>query len=239
MVGPHRRRGPPPAGPARPGRGRPRRRRRPRPQRPHQRGLDRSLATHLRALGVEFVTGTQAREVVYESGRVTGVRVSDRDGGAVRTIAADHYDSALPVEHARPAWGPTLRAADPQLARWDALETDWTVGVVLYLRTPVPVVHGTSTASTHPGRSLPSARPSSGTGGTFRPTTATAAPATASRPSSRSGTNRESCTARRPGGARVRRLSPNAGRSSRTPSTTPARPRSPATTVSAGSWTRR
>ncbi|WP_409000189.1 hydroxysqualene dehydroxylase, partial [Streptomyces ipomoeae] len=85
--------------------------------------------THLRSLGVEFVTGTQVREVVYDSGRVTGVRVCDRDGGAVRTVTADHYVSAL-------------RAADPQLARCDALETDWMVGVMFYLRTPTPVVHG-------------------------------------------------------------------------------------------------
>lgn len=99
-------------------------------------------AGHLRALGVEFVTNAQVREVLYADGRVTGVRVSDRDGGAVRTVTADHYVSALPVEHARTTWGPALRAADPQLARCDALEADWMVGVMFYLRTPTPVVHG-------------------------------------------------------------------------------------------------
>ncbi|MFE7442429.1 FAD-dependent oxidoreductase [Streptomyces chartreusis] len=98
--------------------------------------------THLRSLGVEFALGTQVREVQYADGRVTGVRVSDRDGGDERTVTADHYVSALPVEHARGTWGPALRAADPQLARCDALQADWMTGVMFYLRTPTPVVHG-------------------------------------------------------------------------------------------------
>ena len=98
--------------------------------------------THLRSLGVEFVLGTQVHRVLCDGGRVTGVRVSDRDGGGERTVTADHYVSALPVEHARLTWGRALRAADPQLARCDALQTDWMTGVMFYLRTPTPVVHG-------------------------------------------------------------------------------------------------
>ena len=98
--------------------------------------------THLRSQGVEFVLGTQVREVVYEGGRVTGVRVAARDGSQERTVTADHYVSAMPVEHARGTWGRALRAADPQLARCDALQTDWMTGVMFYLRTPTPVVHG-------------------------------------------------------------------------------------------------
>lgn len=97
---------------------------------------------HLRSLGVEFVLGTEVREVVYGGGRVTGVRVAARDGSRQRTITADHYVSALPVEHARATWGPALRAADPQFGRCDALKTDWMTGVMFYLRTPTPVVHG-------------------------------------------------------------------------------------------------
>ncbi|MGI5437116.1 hydroxysqualene dehydroxylase [Streptomyces shenzhenensis] len=98
--------------------------------------------TYLRSRGVEFVLGTQVREVVHEGGRVTGVRVRARDGGEERTVTADHYVSALPVEHARATWGRALRAADPQLGRCDALRTDWMTGVMFYLRTPTPVVHG-------------------------------------------------------------------------------------------------
>ncbi|MER6712047.1 FAD-dependent oxidoreductase [Streptomyces sp. NPDC006129] len=98
--------------------------------------------THLRSLGVEFALGTHVHEVLYDGGRVTGVRVSGRDGGEERVVTADHYVSALPVEHARRTWGRALRAADPQLARCDALQTDWMTGVMFYLRTPTPVVHG-------------------------------------------------------------------------------------------------
>ncbi|MFE5021807.1 FAD-dependent oxidoreductase [Streptomyces sp. NPDC056656] len=98
--------------------------------------------THLRSLGVEFALDTEVREVDYGGGRVTGVRVAARDGSRPRTITADHYVSALPVEHARVTWGPDLRAADPQLGRCDALKTDWMTGVMFYLRTPTPVVHG-------------------------------------------------------------------------------------------------
>ncbi|MGW6362589.1 hydroxysqualene dehydroxylase [Streptomyces sp. NPDC055092] len=98
--------------------------------------------THLRSLGVEFALDTEVREVEYGGGRVTGVRVAARDGSWPRTITADHYVSALPVEHARVTWGPDLRAADPQLGRCDALKTDWMTGVMFYLRTPTPVVHG-------------------------------------------------------------------------------------------------
>ncbi|WP_212908019.1 FAD-dependent oxidoreductase [Streptomyces sp. TS71-3] len=98
--------------------------------------------SHLRSLGVEFVLGTQVREVLYEDGRVSGVRVAARDGGDERVVTADHYVSAMPVEHARTTWGSALRAADPQLARCDALKTDWMVGIQYYLRAPTPVVHG-------------------------------------------------------------------------------------------------
>ncbi|MGW1810119.1 hydroxysqualene dehydroxylase [Streptomyces sp. NPDC002078] len=97
---------------------------------------------YLRSLGVEFVLGTEVREVLYEGGRVTGVHVAPRDGGPERTVTADYYVSALPVEHARATWGQALRAADPQLGRCDALKTDWMTGVMFYLRTPTPVVHG-------------------------------------------------------------------------------------------------
>ncbi|MFE7212261.1 FAD-dependent oxidoreductase [Streptomyces sp. NPDC057611] len=99
-------------------------------------------SAHLRSLGVRFVLGTQVQEVLFEGGRVTGVRVSAPDGSSERTITADHYVCAMPVEHARRTWGTALRAADPQLARCDALQTDWMTGVQFYLRTPTPVVHG-------------------------------------------------------------------------------------------------
>ncbi|GAB2739680.1 FAD-dependent oxidoreductase [Kitasatospora kifunensis] len=97
---------------------------------------------HLSSLGVVFELGTEVQEVLYDGSRITGVRVAPSQGGAPRTVTADHYLSALPVEHARGTWGARLRAAEPQLARCDALHTDWMVGVQFYLREPVRIVHG-------------------------------------------------------------------------------------------------
>ncbi|MFI1868048.1 hydroxysqualene dehydroxylase [Streptomyces jumonjinensis] len=96
---------------------------------------------HLTSLGVEFRIGWTVRELAYGSGRVTGAVIEDPDG-ARRTITADHYISAMPVEHARRTWGTALRAADPQLARCDRLRTDWMTGIQFYLTERAPMVDG-------------------------------------------------------------------------------------------------
>ena len=97
---------------------------------------------HLTTLGVQFVFSSDVREVLYADGRVTGVRVTDPDGSRPRTVTADHYVQAMPVEHARRTWGAALRVADPQLARCDELRTDWMTGIMFYTRRKVPLVHG-------------------------------------------------------------------------------------------------
>lgn len=96
---------------------------------------------HLRSLGVEFRIGWTVREVRYADGRVSGVAVEGPDGAA-RTVTADHYVSALPVEHARRTWSGALRAADPMLGRCDQLETDWMTGIQFYLTERAELVHG-------------------------------------------------------------------------------------------------
>ncbi|MEV8531936.1 FAD-dependent oxidoreductase [Streptomyces sp. NPDC051211] len=96
---------------------------------------------HLRSLGVEFRIGWTVREVLYGDGRVSGVTVED-PAGARQTVTADHYVSALPVEHARRTWGAALRAADPMLGRCDKLQTDWMTGIQFYLTERAPLVHG-------------------------------------------------------------------------------------------------
>ncbi|MET9638889.1 FAD-dependent oxidoreductase [Streptomyces virginiae] len=96
---------------------------------------------HLRSLGVEFRIGWTVREVQYAGGRVSGVAVEGPDG-ARQTVTADHYVSALPVEHARRTWSPGLRAADPMLGRCDRLRTDWMTGIQFYLTERAPLVHG-------------------------------------------------------------------------------------------------
>lgn len=96
---------------------------------------------HLRSLGVEFRIGWTVREVRYGDGRVSGVLVED-PAGVRQTVVADHYVSALPVEHARRTWSPALRAADPMLGRCDKLKTDWMTGIQFYLTERAPLVHG-------------------------------------------------------------------------------------------------
>ncbi|MFI6638212.1 FAD-dependent oxidoreductase [Streptomyces sp. NPDC050504] len=97
--------------------------------------------THLRTLGVRFELGWTLREVRYGAGRVEAALVEDPSGVRQR-ITADHYVSAIPVEHARRTWPAALRAADPQLARCDRLQTDWMTGIQFYLNRPTPILHG-------------------------------------------------------------------------------------------------
>ncbi|WP_251021875.1 FAD-dependent oxidoreductase [Streptomyces sp. ISL-98] len=97
---------------------------------------------HLRGLGVEFEFATEVKEFVCDGGRITGVRVRSTRSAAARTVVADHYICAMPVQDARATWGADLRAADPQLERCDRLQTAWMVGVQFYLRTRTPLVHG-------------------------------------------------------------------------------------------------
>ncbi|HET6357315.1 hydroxysqualene dehydroxylase [Streptomyces sp.] len=96
---------------------------------------------HLTGLGVDFRIGWTVREVKYGGGRVTAAVIEDPQG-IRRSVTADHYVSAMPVEHARRTWGAELRAADPQLARCDRLETDWMTGIQFYLTEKAPLLHG-------------------------------------------------------------------------------------------------
>ncbi|WP_256356306.1 FAD-dependent oxidoreductase [Streptomyces sp. PKU-EA00015] len=96
---------------------------------------------HLTSLGVRFRVGWSVREMAYGDGRITAAVVEDPQG-ARRAVTADHYVSAMPVEHARRTWGPALRAADPQLARCDRLHTDWMTGIQFYLTERAPLLHG-------------------------------------------------------------------------------------------------
>ncbi|MEV2256387.1 FAD-dependent oxidoreductase [Streptomyces sp. NPDC050147] len=97
--------------------------------------------THLTSLGVEFKIGWSVRQLGFAGGRVTKAVIEDPDG-ARRDITADHYVQAMPVEHARKTWSAELKAADPQLARCDKLETDWMTGIQFYLTERPPTVKG-------------------------------------------------------------------------------------------------
>ncbi|MFF7225202.1 FAD-dependent oxidoreductase [Streptomyces massasporeus] len=97
--------------------------------------------TYLKSLGVEFRVGWTVRDLTLNAGAIAGAVVED-PGGARRTVTADHYISAMPVEHARRTWNSAVRAADPQLAECDRLETDWMTGIQFYLTERTPILHG-------------------------------------------------------------------------------------------------
>lgn len=66
-------------------------------------------------------------------GRIDGVVVTD-GGGARRTVRADYYVAALPVEAMVPLVDDKLRRADPQLERLARLRVAWMNGLQLYLK---------------------------------------------------------------------------------------------------------
>ncbi|MFJ4876740.1 FAD-dependent oxidoreductase [Streptomyces sp. NPDC088745] len=96
---------------------------------------------HLRALGVDFKMGWTVREMKTAGGRISATVVED-PAGARQSVVADHYVSALPVEHARRTWNADMRALDPQLGRADKLETDWMTGIQFYLTERPRMVEG-------------------------------------------------------------------------------------------------
>ncbi|WP_344094602.1 hydroxysqualene dehydroxylase, partial [Streptomyces stramineus] len=96
---------------------------------------------HLRSLGVTFRVGWTVRDLTLAGGRITEAVVQD-PSGARQAVTADHFVSAMPVEHARTTWNARVRAADPALARCDRLQTDWMTGIQFYLTEPTPVIHG-------------------------------------------------------------------------------------------------
>ena len=93
-------------------------------------------AAHLESLGVELRFGEPTEALHVSGSRLTGATV----GG--RTVRADHYVAALPVEVMRQLASPALRAAEPRLEGLDRLVTRWMNGVLFYLDRDVPLVNG-------------------------------------------------------------------------------------------------
>jgi uncharacterized protein with NAD-binding domain and iron-sulfur cluster len=61
---------------------------------------------------------------------------------AGRPVEADFYVAALPVEVMRTLLSPELRAAEPRLNGLDRLVTRWMNGIMFYLASDLPLVHG-------------------------------------------------------------------------------------------------
>jgi uncharacterized protein with NAD-binding domain and iron-sulfur cluster len=90
----------------------------------------------LDSLGVELRLGEPVEALHLSGGRLSGATV------AGRTVRADHYVAALPVEVMRLLASPALRAAEPRLNGLDRLVTRWMNGVLFYLDRDVKLVNG-------------------------------------------------------------------------------------------------
>ncbi|HEY9564938.1 MAG TPA: FAD-dependent oxidoreductase [Nocardioides sp.] len=96
---------------------------------------------HLRSLGVRFVANHGLAGYEMRNGRVDAVRIVDARGNVTRH-ESDWFVSAMPVEKARTFWTAGMRRQDPQLARMDALKTDWMVGIQFFLKEKINVTKG-------------------------------------------------------------------------------------------------
>jgi uncharacterized protein with NAD-binding domain and iron-sulfur cluster len=91
---------------------------------------------YLRKLGVSVRLGEAVEGLTVRNGKIAGATV------AGRTVTADYYVAALPVEVMRTLLSPELRAAEPRLNGLDRLVTRWMNGILLYLEQDLPLVHG-------------------------------------------------------------------------------------------------
>ncbi|MGV9666817.1 hydroxysqualene dehydroxylase [Nocardia niigatensis] len=97
-------------------------------------------ANRLRDLGVTFVNA-EVKGLDLEGARISGARVVDASGAA-RTVTADHFVSALPVEVARTLLTPEILSLRPELAGMSQLTVDWMTGIQFFLRRPTDIARG-------------------------------------------------------------------------------------------------
>jgi uncharacterized protein with NAD-binding domain and iron-sulfur cluster len=94
----------------------------------------------LRKFGTQLRLGYTLERFEFDRGRIAGGRVHGPTG--TRTVQADWYVCALPVERARSLWDKAMLAADPRLQGMYSLETGWMNGIQFYLRRPTPIANG-------------------------------------------------------------------------------------------------
>jgi len=104
--------------------------------------------SYLKSRGLIYHLDTEVTAIHMNGGRVSGVTV--RNAGRTRSIEADYYVAALPVERmaslvtaemksAEPAFGRLLHLADPKQEN-----LEWMNGIQYYLTEDVPLTHGHS-----------------------------------------------------------------------------------------------
>ncbi|QLY31291.1 FAD-dependent oxidoreductase [Nocardia huaxiensis] len=94
----------------------------------------------LRELGVKFVSA-EVRGLDVNERRISGARIVD-GSGAARTIEADHFVTAVPVEVARTLWSPEILALRPELAGTSQLMVDWMSGIQFFMKKPTDIARG-------------------------------------------------------------------------------------------------
>jgi uncharacterized protein with NAD-binding domain and iron-sulfur cluster len=94
----------------------------------------------LRRLGARLRLHHELTGLDMRHGRIAGAHVRTPHGR--RTVVADWYVTALPVERARKLWNPKILAADPRLEQMNRLGTAWMNGIMLYLRERPRILEG-------------------------------------------------------------------------------------------------
>ncbi|MDQ3905000.1 MAG: FAD-dependent oxidoreductase [Actinomycetota bacterium] len=97
--------------------------------------------THLRALGVEFCVDHRVEKLHLAKDRIVAATIHDPLGRA-RTITADWFLSAIPIERFVQLLSPGVLAVDPNLQRVQKLRTEWMNGLMFYLRRRLPLTPG-------------------------------------------------------------------------------------------------
>ncbi len=94
----------------------------------------------LRGKGVRFERDTTVTGLKVAGGRITGARASTATGP--KTIEADWFVSAMPVERVTRLLSPAVLRADPSLEGLTGLVTDWMNGIQFYLKRPATITTG-------------------------------------------------------------------------------------------------
>jgi len=104
---------------------------------------------HLRDLGVELHTDAPARRLEFDGRRITGAVIAGTESERTsvshdreRTIEADQYVLAVPVEVAPEFVTSEMARIAPELGRIRELDTAWMNGIQFYLREDVDLSRG-------------------------------------------------------------------------------------------------
>ena len=89
---------------------------------------------------MRWFPNTNVESLQVQNGAISGATVSTN--GQQRTVTADVYVLAVPVERARELLGAPLRAIDPGFKAFDDMLADWMTGVQFFLRRTLPIARG-------------------------------------------------------------------------------------------------